>query len=669
MIWPTSKSMTEFGRTTPIGLVIVAAYVAAHYGLSLLSLKLEVARNIALWYLPAGLLFGSLMAARGPWVWWVLVGDVAARTLWAVGVFHHLAWMVVALSISPAIYATVTAVLKSRRVGAGFGSSGAVTALVVGMVLAPAIAAPLNCLMYTVYGVFPVGQLGTIIPSFLIGDLVGIGTLAPLIIAAGSAASDTKGFSWPTGRAVVRTVLFPAAAALALFAAFQSERPEIYTSAKFLMFIPLTVVALREGWQGVAVAIIILNLSIVLALTVHQVPITAIDLQLLLLSYSLFALILGVTIEERRGVERLTQRLAAAVHSSPQALGIIDLSTGTQRFLFVNHALAALSGHSADDLRQISWQNLHGDPLDHGRLEAATARLEHRQPLEVELRLTGAGGPRTVLAKGAPVKEADGQSQTYLMTYFDQTEEQQRQQAEREREKMVSLGHLASGVAHELNNLIHPIINFARLAEQRFDFDPDRVRHYLSRIRTSGFQAGDMVQKILLFARPRPVSRQALVLGDAIGAAVDLIRTRIPLTVSFEFMVHEPAGQVMIDPTEISQIVTNLVLNAAHAVTRDGRIDLTVSAATMSSEFQDLVLPPGAYLRLDVADNGHGMDQATRERIFEPFFSTKPIGEGTGLGLSVVYGLVTAVGGAITVDSEPGKGTVFSVYLPAATGD
>lgn len=676
--FPTS--IREFTRAMPMGLAVVAGYVAAHYGLSLLSFNLEIARNVSVWFLPGGLLFGSLMVARGRQVGWVMAGDFIARMIWSADLWAvpaNMGWLTITTSISPIVYGVITTTLKSPRLGAGFQSSTAVMGLVIGMVLAPAIVAPLMCLTYATVGLFAWENLPTLIPSFLIGDLVGIGTLAPLIMALGSLARDRSphALPWkawrPHGSVLARTVLLPTVAALALYAVVHSERPEIYTSGKFLMFIPLTMVALRDGWRGASIAIVILNFSIVLALTVHQVPIAAIDIQLLLLSYSLFALILGVVIEERRGAEHLSALLSAAVHSSPNAVAIIDLTQPEQRLLFVNEALTALSARSSGALLGTSWRDLHGDSLDGRRVQDGSERIKNRQPIDLEVRLTRPDGQSIVRAKGGPVNDQKGRGTAYLITYFDITAEKHTERIEREREKLISLGHLASGVAHELNNLMHPIINFAKLAEKRFDTDPDRVHRYHDNIRSLGIRAGEIVQKVLLFARPQQQVRGPIPLADAVIDALDLIRTRVPPTVTLTVSVPDgSAGLARIESTEVTQIVTNLVLNAVHAVPKDGAITIAVDAITIEPGAKGAAVPaPGRYLRLVVADTGQGMDEETRCRVFEPFFSTKPIGEGTGLGLSVVYGIVVAVGGAITVDSAVGTGTTFSVFLPEAIDD
>ena len=677
MLRPLRTALSVIAATAPMGVVIVAGYVAAHYGLSLLSFNLEIARNVSVWFLPGGLLFGCLMVARGPQIGWVMVGDFAARMVWSADLWSvpaNMGWLSITTSLSPFVHAIITTALKTPRVAGGFQSSVAVTRLVIGMVLAPAIVAPLMCLTYASVGFFPWSGLHSLIPSFLIGDLVGIGTLAPLIMAVGSVVRREQGAKlswWPGGLVLLRTVLFPAVAALLLFAVVNSEWPEIYTSGKFLMFIPLTIVALREGWRGASVAIVILNFSIVLALAVHQVPIAAIDIQLLLLSYSLFALILGVVIEERREAERTNDLLAAAVHSSPNAVGIIDMTSPDHRFVFVNEAMVALTGKTIDALRLISWRDLHADPIDHHHLEEGMARLHNRQPFEMELRLTRSDEHSIVRSKGGPVKNNDGNITAYLITYFDITLEKQREEVERECEKLISLGQLAGGVAHELNNIMHPIINFAKMANRFLDTDTNRVRKYLDDIKSLGVHAGEIVHKVLQFARPTTRAKGAICLADAVIEAVDLIRTRVPPTISLGIKVADgSAGLVRIGDTEITQIMTNLVLNAVYAIAKGGAINISVAAITVEHAAADAaIISPGRYLRLIVADTGCGMDEATRRRVFDPFFSTKPVGEGTGLGLSVVYGIVTATKGVITVDSEVGMGTTFSVFLPESVSD
>ncbi|MEI8397029.1 MAG: ATP-binding protein, partial [Rhodospirillaceae bacterium] len=314
-----------------------------------------------------------------------------------------------------------------------------------------------------------------------------------------------------------------------------------------------------------------------------------------------------------------------------------------------------------------SWRDLHGDSVELPLLEDCLNRLEQRLPLEMNLRINRDDKHRIVRVKGGPVIGDDGLCRAYLMTYFDITDEKRIEQIERERDKLISIGHLASGVAHELNNLIHPVINFSKMLQKRLKEGDAKGLTYLEHIRNCGIKAGDIIHKVLMFARETPASKTAIRLGDAVQGAVDLNRTRIPPTVTMELLNNVPTRLARISDTEVTQIVTNLLLNAAHAVAKDGRITITLSAVRLPDDGSVVALPAGPYLCLTVADNGHGMDEETRQRIFDPFFSTKPIGEGTGLGLSVVYGLITVADGMITVDSEVGIGTTFRVYLPDVT--
>ena len=341
-----------------------------------------------------------------------------------------------------------------------------------------------------------------------------------------------------------------------------------------------------------------------------------------------------------------------------------------QRFLFVNDALLALTGMSAGQLVGSSWRDLHLDSLDSPRVEQGTARIQHHQPIDLNIRLTDINSdPRIVRVKGAPVVGNDGAISAYTISYYDLTAERQRETIERQREKLVSLGHLASGIAHELNNILHPILNFSKQAERKLDTDIERVRKYLVDIRSLSVQAGDIVRKVLQFARPKPLVRGPICLANAVVEAVDLIRIRVPPTVSLKLTVADGStGLVRIESTEVTQIVTNLMVNAVHAVPKDGAIAISVDTVAIDAADKDgAVTAPGRYLLLKVTDTGHGMDQETQRRLFEPFFTTKPVGEGTGLGLSVIYGIVAAVGGAITVESEVGHGAGFSVFLPEVT--
>jgi signal transduction histidine kinase len=244
----------------------------------------------------------------------------------------------------------------------------------------------------------------------------------------------------------------------------------------------------------------------------------------------------------------------------------------------------------------------------------------------------------------------------------------------RESQKMEAIGTLAGGIAHDFNNIIATILGNTELARQDASANPAALES-LDEIRKAGNRARDLVAQILSFSRRQPTARKPVPLSPIIQESVRLLRATLPGRVKIDVHCEADVPAVRADATQIEQVVINLCTNAMHAMRGGpGRIDigLDVLTAEAASATTDPVLRalqdqhPGRRVRLTVSDNGQGMDETTRARIFEPFFTTKAPNEGTGLGLSVVHGIVRGHEGAITVRSQPGVGTTFTLYLPAS---
>lgn len=257
----------------------------------------------------------------------------------------------------------------------------------------------------------------------------------------------------------------------------------------------------------------------------------------------------------------------------------------------------------------------------------------------------------------------------------------ERKQAERERarleaevrraQKFESLGTLAGGIAHDFNNILSPILGFAELAMQRLT-PADPVSAHLDQIGTAARRAKDLVAQILLFSRRVEKERVPLSLDNSVDEALKLLRPSIPATVNIHWQPPPLPVTVLADETQIQQLILNLCANAWQAMEQEGG-DLHISledADLVGDEFLlNADLPKDQeYVCLRVRDTGPGMDEVTMERIFEPFFSTKDVDAGTGLGLAVVHGIVQSYGGDVAVTSKPGVGTTFLVYLPAHDG-
>jgi len=266
--------------------------------------------------------------------------------------------------------------------------------------------------------------------------------------------------------------------------------------------------------------------------------------------------------------------------------------------------------------------------------------------------------------------------------YADELEQTlaDRQKAEDEREmlqarlaqaeKLESVGRLAGGVAHDFNNLLTVILGHAELALMRVGAT-DPVHAALLQIRTAGQRSARLTQQLLAFARQQTTMPRVLNLNDTVTVVLKMIRRLIGEDIDLVWRPSENIWAVRVDPVQVDQVLVNLCVNARDSITESGK--LTIETENVSLDAQSCEgrpgFRPGEYVMLSVRDNGCGMNRRTLDRLFEPFFTTKEVGRGTGLGLATVYGIVKQNHGLIHIDSEPGRGTTVTVYLPRYEGD
>nr|NJM00944.1 PAS domain S-box protein [Desulfobacula sp.] len=237
-------------------------------------------------------------------------------------------------------------------------------------------------------------------------------------------------------------------------------------------------------------------------------------------------------------------------------------------------------------------------------------------------------------------------------------------------QKMESIGTLAGGIAHDFNNILFPIVGHTEMLMEDIP-DNGPIRDSLNEIYAGALRARDLVHQILSFSRQGKTELQMMKIQPIVKEALKLIRSTIPAGIAMVQDIQPGCGAVTADPTQIHQIVMNLATNAYHAMEESGG-ELKVSLAQIQWDRPDPAYPdmaPGPYACLSVADTGPGIPREIRDRIFEPFFTTKEKGKGTGMGLSVVHGIVKAMNGAVQVLSEPGRGTEFRIYLPVVGKD
>ncbi|HLO27211.1 MAG TPA: ATP-binding protein, partial [Geobacteraceae bacterium] len=248
----------------------------------------------------------------------------------------------------------------------------------------------------------------------------------------------------------------------------------------------------------------------------------------------------------------------------------------------------------------------------------------------------------------------------------DVTHEVQLERQLRQAQRMEAIATLAGGIAHDFNNNLASIITCAEMARDDIP-EESPTRELIDVVLKSGYRGKNLVKQILTFSCQGEQERKPVQVEMIVHECLRLLRASFPASIEIHCRMAEHLGMVMADPTQVHQIVMNLCTNAGHAM-RDKGGRLEISLSTTDLENPDIAgfpdLPPGRYLMLAVKDTGHGMDRQTMERIFDPFFTTKRHTEGTGLGLSVIHGIVRNHAGAIAVESEPAKGATFKVYLP-----
>lgn len=372
-----------------------------------------------------------------------------------------------------------------------------------------------------------------------------------------------------------------------------------------------------------------------------------------------------VSNEKRHSAER--DRLIAAIEQSGEEVMITDPRGILQ---YVNPAFTAVTGYSREDAlgrtpaflksgshddtfyRQF-WSTISSGRVWRGRM------VNRRKD----------GSTYTEEATISPVFDDAGQIAHYVAVKREITQQLALEAQLLQAQKLESIGRLAGGVAHDYNNMLSVILGRAELALARAD-PADPVREDLEDIAGAAARSIDVTRQLLAFARRQTIVPKTLDLNDTIEGMLKMLRRLIGEDIDLRWLPEGGLWPVTVDPSQIDQILANLCVNARDAISDVGvitietdNVDLNVDTCLKFSDCS-----PGPYVRLRVSDNGAGMDRDTVQQIFEPFFTTKAPGQGTGLGLATVYGIVRQNGGFIHVSSEPGKGSTFSLFFPRATG-
>ena len=363
-------------------------------------------------------------------------------------------------------------------------------------------------------------------------------------------------------------------------------------------------------------------------------------------------------ITERKRAEEALKRQANLLELAHCAIFVRDLEN---RITFWNHRSEEIYGWTkAEMARDVTYADLKTRPPV--PLDGHMAILTKEGRWEGELvQVTKAGRQITVLSRQAVQRDDNGNPLAILEINLDVTEARRIEQELRQAHKMEALGTLTSGIAHDFNNILASIIGFTELAEGRAVKGNDQ-EHLLRRVMEAGLRGREIVKQLLTYSRKSEQERVPLQLGSLVRETMKLLRASTPSTIDIRVKIENKSGFILADPAQMQQVLMNLCANAAYAMREHGgTLDVELGGYSLSASDE---MGPGPYLRLVVRDTGVGMAADIRDKVFDPFFTTKEQGEGTGLGLSIVHGIVKQHDGHITVESEPGKGSAFTVCFP-----
>ncbi|NOY80811.1 MAG: PAS domain S-box protein [Kiritimatiellaeota bacterium] len=373
-------------------------------------------------------------------------------------------------------------------------------------------------------------------------------------------------------------------------------------------------------------------------------------------------------ITRRKQAEAEVRKLSQAVEQSPISVVITDALADIE---YVNATFSKITGYAPEEVIGRNPRILQSGQTPPETYEELWSTVTVGKVWSGEfINKKKDGAIFWEKAVVSPMFGANGQISHYLGMKEDVTELHRLEERIRQAQKMEALGNLAGGIAHDLNNILTPIVGYTDMSRDMVP--PNSELHdQLNQVILASKRAKELIQQLLSFSRQSAKERKPVDLTTIAREVLKLLRAGVPSTIRIVSKIEPVKERVLADPTEIHQALLNLGTNAAHAMPDGGKLTVGLHTETIDEDAAEKHpdLSPGIYLRLWVEDTGTGIPAEIRDRIFEPYFTTKPKGRGTGFGLAQVHAVVTDCGGAITVYSEPDRGAVFNLYFPTVGRD
>ncbi len=369
--------------------------------------------------------------------------------------------------------------------------------------------------------------------------------------------------------------------------------------------------------------------------------------------------------ERKRAEEELKdaeERFAKAFHSSPEGCAIATLRE--RRFIEANDAFLRMTGYERSEVIGTTVDDLRLWP-DPGQRESLMKKIsEGGRVREEDVCFRTKSGKILQVRMSAEIIQLQNES-CLLGLARDVTEQNLLEEQFRQAQKMEAVGRLAGGVAHDFNNLLGVIIGYSELVSSELAVNSASHKR-VEAIKQAGQRAAALTTQLLAFSRKQTLQPRVLNLNSVVTDTEKLLRPLLGEDIECAVILDPKLGRVRADSGQIVQVIMNLAVNSRDAMPKGGKLIIETANAAVDPDsiHEGITVKPGFYVTLAVRDTGTGMDEETRAHIFEPFYTTKPLGKGTGLGLATVYGIVEQSGGSILVDTSPRKGTTVKIYLP-----
>ncbi|MGW8281265.1 histidine kinase famiy protein [Sphingomonas aurantiaca] len=359
----------------------------------------------------------------------------------------------------------------------------------------------------------------------------------------------------------------------------------------------------------------------------------------------------------------------AAVKTTRMPMVVTDPHRPDNPIIFCNEAFSFMTGYSQDEILGYNCRFLQGPETDQTAIDEVRAAIAKREEVAAEVlnyRKNGSTFWNALFV--SPVFGDDGELRYFFASQLDISRRREAEEALHEAQRMEAVGKLTGGIAHDFNNLLQVIQGYADILDARIGPDDRSARRAVDAISTSAARAATLTQQLLAFARKQELRDRLMNLNQLVGDFRPILERSVGAGITLKRDLASDLWNCRVDPVQTEMALLNIIANVRDATGGAGTVTITTRNAVLPEDASVAKLEPGEYVVATIRDDGPGIDPTVAEKIFEPFYTTKEMGKGAGLGLAMVYGFMRQSGGIATVQNVPGGGAAFSLYFPRASG-